>query len=99
MRSDTQLNWRQAARVYWYHLLPLPLFAPFVCYTIKSAGVKGWSIALVAAVFFPTVFFAQWPYMRGRVGRSYQHLVGLLYVVGGFLLYSLCELVLGLIRS
>ena len=92
MNPDNRLPWTQAARVYWYHLLPLPLFVPFVCYTVRFTHASVWGVLLIFAVFFLTSIYAQWPYLRGRVRMSYANFGGFLYVVVGPGLYLICEI-------
>jgi hypothetical protein len=93
-QPHTKLEWRRAAVVYWYHLLPLPLFSGFAFYAWTRTHGALWVAIVIVPAFFGTAIFASLPYLRGHAGRSYMRLAGLLYVFGGIGLCLLCELLL-----
>jgi len=98
MDHSARLSLGPAMRAHWWHLAPLPLFAPFTCYTVQLTNGASWSAFLIFAVFFVVTFYSYLPYMRGRVRMSFVHFGGTLYVFGGGLMYALCELLLWLLR-
>jgi hypothetical protein len=94
MTPDLRLDLKEAVRRYWWRLLPLPFFAPFACYLSRYSHDSAWSVPVIFAVFFAVSIFSLWPAIRSRVRMSFVHFGGLLYVVGGFLLYALCEILI-----
>jgi hypothetical protein len=99
MTPDSPLPLREAIRRYWLYLIPAPLFAPLVCYLFRFTHDAGWIIPIFAVLFFATATCTAWPMLFYRAPRSFWNLGGLLYVVGGTLLYGICELLLRLIRG
>lgn len=99
METPAKLPLKEAIRVFWYNLLPLPLFVPFACYLLRLTNGSQWSDWFVLAIFPPITICADWPFIRNRVGWSYPHFAGFLYVVGGTILLVACELLLLLSRT
>jgi hypothetical protein len=94
MTPNSRIPLKEAIRRYWMHLLPVPFFAPFVCYLFRFTHDAVWAIPVTFFVFFSVTTFAAWPVIRYRAAMSFWNFGGLLYVAGGFLMYAFCELFL-----
>jgi hypothetical protein len=95
MPPPAKLGLWQSVKAYWYHLVPLWLFAPFVYYTLKYSHNEDSAWPWIFVVLFLVGIFFAIPFWRGRVGWSYQVLGGILYVFGGFAVVVIIELIRG----
>ncbi len=98
MRAENanRVNVLQGVRAYWVHLIPMPLLVPVILFTLTFTPLALGSL-LTCVEFLGVSVFCIWPYLRGRVGRSYLTLVNCLFL-GGVLVLGLPELVVVCLR-
>ncbi len=95
--NETRLNLAQAIRSYWAFLLPSPFVVPLMFVTFAHMS-EGPAILLAGLEFFVGGAFCYWPYLRGRVNKSYATAVGLL-LASGAIVPGLFQAALGRLLS
>ena len=85
---------RESVKRYWYHLVPVTLFAP-IAQTLSTRAKGPWTTPVDICLFFGSTVFASWPVITKRAKYSFWIFACALYIFGGLCLVMIDAIIEG----